>query len=58
MSKMDRRDFMQGTVAGAAGLTVVSTTASAKGSQSSAEPTAATGVDCKVDVLVVGADVW
>jgi len=45
---------MQATMVGAAGLTVGSTAMSAKGSQSSAKPTAATGVDCNVDVLVVG----
>lgn len=54
MSKIDRRNFMQATMVGAAGLTVGSTAMSAKGSQSSAKPTAATGVDCYMDVLVVG----
>ncbi|MBL7115464.1 MAG: twin-arginine translocation signal domain-containing protein [Kiritimatiellae bacterium] len=53
MSKMDRRNFMQASI-GAAGLAVAATAHSAMGSESPAKPTAVTGADCDVDVLVVG----
>ena len=53
MSEMDRRNFMQASI-GAAGLAVAATTHTAMGSESPAKPTAATGADCDVDVLVVG----
>jgi len=54
MSEMDRRNFMQASMLGVAGLAVAATTNSAMGSEASAKPTAATGQDCDVDVLVVG----
>jgi len=54
MSEMDRRNFMQASMLGVAGLAVAATTNSATGSEAHAKPTAATGADCDVDVLVVG----
>jgi len=54
MSEMDRRNFMQASMLGVAGMAVAATTNSAMGSETSAKPTAATGQDCDVDVLVVG----
>ncbi|MBT3192682.1 MAG: FAD-dependent oxidoreductase [Verrucomicrobia bacterium] len=51
---MDRRNFMQATMVGTAGLAVASTAKASNVSEPSGKPTASTGVDCNVDVLVVG----